>query len=987
MTAARRADPHPVATVADAAELEASALEQVLEEARARNPHATNAIATNARRRAQAVIAAARAVAAEARAAAEHATTTHGDPDGCLELLAQARAARRTVRGLHRLAQRLAAAVQRVDVAPEVAAGRDGPPAADWATIADRVLTDTLQWGAAVRDSRGQLLILCPTAGTGKTHSLCAVALQEQRARQRVVLAPRNKEIIRDELEPRLLQMGGGHVHLHVLEGRSDETCDRYASVHAAQINGHAPGRVVCPGCERWPPNAMVSGLRMCRYYQTRVDAERAIESARRNRSEYPLILTTHATVASVMDSGGRRYGSLIRGADLILLDEDPTEALEREVVLTADDALYTSDSAADRPSVVMAAMARAAIEVATAERAAMEGHGWRDANRERSPIHTRHGSVYAGLALLALLDRVATGVVGQRYGVRSAEEVLAGVADAEPRLAPGELADLRDAEQVRARVAPRNLSLVGGALHAEITTRRRYRHLIHRELLGREIRMPLSAEAAGRELSEIDLYDTAYQTRLEYTRRDGWRFVYQHFVDVPRGPTAPNIVVGDAYAIGSHYRRLFGAQAPATQDGEPDRVTVIRHVAQLAPGTRVLRVQAPARIGKLQQARVGTVSLAGEETNYWLALVAELFRQLPGKSVLIYAHQSLRRTIEDLCRRHSDFGMRWEFEHLFGGRGMDGYREFDVVAVISEPIQHVGTTLHRANARAARDARLALDAGALDLALHDGQRIAAGRSGTTLAHALKPGNHVGNHWRVVEEHIRQNVHETSQALHRVRPAIAPRLLIVLGDALPLTAEFAAVAETLDLTRSRADGFLTEEEAYVAARAIYEHFGVWSGVFVHALLRLEIVRAFEGGMRGAVCRGEISESVRDSVWGEVVDGATGGRAGDTGEAIRRLIESGGDTGDAMSIYDRVEFPPAEWDFLRERAMNSRRIEAAHKRLKRELPESGFARPSWGSESSTSHGYEWHGHSRDAGLSLGRLLDRYHVAPGRKPVPF
>jgi hypothetical protein len=865
---------------------------------------------------------------------------------------------------------------------------------------------------------------------THNTKAMVDTALREQAQRQRIVVAVRTKQVLVDELEPRVRKAGSMQVRLHVIQGRDEGTCWNYDNVKAVQAHGYAPGSTVCSRCEYHPDIAKkLRTFSVCPYYRSRQNAQNDTASARFRMNDYPLILTTHAGYLAAVESGGGRFGKFWP-CDLLMMDEDPTEAFEPEVIIKPEHlVLPTPPKPEDRAAHAMAAMMEGAIAQATIERKAMEAVGWK-ANGKASEIHSRNGSAYAGLALHKLLDRVAAGHVGQQRGFQSVLQVLRDVSDSHVHPASGALHGATTAASVSLVVPPRGLSQIGEALFEEHALRMQLRRLAYKKIHESEMPSTLTAAQVGAELAESEGFDSVYRVRLECVK-DEWRFVFQNFVNML--DQATNTLLGDAYANVEHCRQVF--DKPATMQNDPsyvDPVTVINRVAHFPDDSTVIRVRTQANITYLKDEGWGEHA----------SLIAEVLRTLTGKRVLIYGHTVLKPRVEKLFADNENFGVsEWAFENWGGGRGKDEYGHFDAVVTISDYIQNIGGMLHRVNARAARETARLLTRGRNDDALAEGTRIRLDMNKADIAHKMTAPD---THWRIKQEHERVNVSELAQGLHRVRGLRSGKRMIVIGDGVPFTKDTVAASVVVNpvggprgrskLKSGYIDGGLTADENYDALCQIEEHFGCYSPAFLHALFAMEM-GVFLGDNRLGVtrCQDRKVELYRDSLNrvqliapdslshhpqsrmpGDRNSRVPGDHQDDreplTGDQPGAGPESAADTAAAppttvpadevrvvVPMLRRVWDPTADWKSL-SRLANQRlqRTRLASQRVSREFPFSGRYVPSW--EDSTHTGYMWYSrHSAKTGAAtfVDIIENQYGInkngvliVPNRKAfVPF
>lgn len=131
-----------------------------------------------------------------------------------------------------------------------------------------------------------------------------------------------------------------------------------------------------------------------------------------------------------------------------------------------------------------------------------------------------------------------------------------------------------------------------------------------------------------------------------------------------------------------------------------------------------------------------------------------------------------LKERVEKLFSDNNNFGVTtWAFENWGGGRDEDEYGDFDAVVTISDYVQNIGGMLHKVNARAARDTTRLVARSKIDDALMESTRIGLDMNKADVAHKMADP---ATHWRMRQEHDRQNVSELAQALHRVRGLRTP---------------------------------------------------------------------------------------------------------------------------------------------------------------------------------------------------------------------
>jgi len=782
---------------------------------------------------------------------------------------------------------------------------------------------------------------------THNTQSQISVALQEQQHRQRVIFAARTKEMLTEELEPRI-RAKNPYVRLHVITGRDEVTCLNWQNVHTVQDHGYAPGRAVCFECPNHPKHAVTAGLRICPYYETRIRAQNDSKTARRHLNDYPLILTTHAGLVCAFESGGGMFGKFW-SSDLMLIDEDPTAAFEPTVTVTAKHCEFKSGDPLYHAQTLMAALLQGAISQAQLERAASQSRGFKDIDGNRNPIHRREDSLYAARILHDLLMRVATGPVGQGLGIASLKELLRNATDFIPAIGSGSLLGAETTDDVNLLAPHAGLGRIAELLFTELALRDSIKIQLYERARGHGINQGLAREQIDAEIDRnVDVRDTVYQTRLEWTAEDGWRFVLQDFTNLH--DHVANIAVGDAYAHVDHYRQLFGK--PATPTGDP--VTVIERVAHFPQGALVVRVKTKSNISWLLK----------DGWTHHASLIASLLPQFAGKKVLIYGHKSIYEKFKQLMDANANFGIeQWEFEHWWGGRGKDQYRTFDAVVCITEPIQNVNGMLHIVNARALRD--LTRHASTCD-PIVDGMRITSDLYDMKLRTLASAMHNLRTHWRVRLEHERQNVDEMGQAFHRVRGLMGGnKMMVTLGQEIELTRDILAGAAMMlpqrKMSKERGtlrddvslDGYLSSEEIVKAIQSVEEQLGVWSPAFNHALISaiLEVV------LGGDYVRAEIPDLIpilKEACRNPPLE--------------QKLLSH-------FQLVQRVWAPAPYWDQLNERVRRLGRMqdaigEVTSSALFRTV---GYARPLWWPASQPGRGYTFYS-TRPLGAATRIFMD-------------
>lgn len=814
-------------------------------------PEYDNAVAKSARKSSLAQLAsieALRDVVAQIADAARQEVVDSGDPNKCPS-------AGRVVDASSLLVapyQKLLATLPKIDEpdAPPIAAAPVLPPNVEAPMQASQAVHDDLKkWVTPRRSSEsGELAVVKATAGVGKTYAMIGVAIDEQLAGQRVVVASRTKDqLIGDhpELVERLITRNPlGKVALAVIVGRGEHNCKEWDSVKAATEHGYSPGQSVCLKCDYYPDNATVYGWSPCDYYGERIRAHLLSRGARiGSHNHYPMIVTNHASVVAAHSSQGGRWGGFW-AADLILFDEDPTDSIETDLILTEEQCRFRSPLRENRHANMAAILLTKAIEVGKGERTEAKSNNFKKpgtGQHNAHPVHGRRSSDYVGNELHEALGR-ATASCQQTVMMPALERVLCDVADSQGfHVNPGDLLGVVTAAAINQQgIPPKALSDMGAAIHAEMNHALALQRIVYKKVFGHNPPQSTLAEILAELDKHTDVEPLSYTCRLECLaadtakgrKKDEWRFVVREFT--PFANHKSSIVIGDAYAQKEHYEQLFLRPAH-----------MIEHVSSLHGDTNIYRLQHDqCTIGQLRAG--GLVDV--------LSVVENRMREMvrPGDRVLIYGHQVLRHKISQWMEAVADqLGVvQWEYEHWWGGRGKDQYNGWEHTFCISDPILNLSGIKHVTNARAFRDS---LAAKTDDTKLEHGGRIEiadAGRAKNNTLHALS-----SSHERITLEHERMNVAEVTQAIHRGRPVHNPTNIVIVG-APELSIEIAA--QTINVTESeRLDGhggatliepardhegfpmvhaFVTEAECKKLLRAILNHYGVFSPWMNHALL-------------------------------------------------------------------------------------------------------------------------------------------------------
>ena len=851
-------------------------------------------------------------------------------------------------------------------------------PDADWATVSRDVVdwTETTVRSLRESGSRGKLLILAPSPGTGKSHGMMKAACDEQgglAVKRRVGYAVLSRAQLA-ETEERL-RATDPQVRLIVIEGRHAGNCHNFDKVEIATAAGFPPGTVVCPQCSGYPtfrkPGMIYRNKNLlCPYYRTRIEAiedKEASEGVRLLGLGGPpaIILTTHASAVQGSHLITRRNQGFW-DFDTLFMDEDPTSAMVVDYEISEPMLTYSqvdSDGNLDGPS-RGSALLREAMKEAMRLREESALRGFRDLAGNDDRIHSReHGSTFAGAALHALLEHVA-----QANGT-NLREACASVVDGMTSPDRGEVLSLT-ADEVAARFPNRHLALLFHVLEEE--------------------------SVALDEARKIDpSTEPAYRVHLDITPiEDGYKSTIR--VHTMRGYANPktNIVVGDAYANTEHYEGLFNRRVA---DGD---VLVLKQRAVWPTTSTLVRIVTHASSSHLRNTPQFIEHL---ETK--VRPILELER---GRKIVFYAHKAMRddltvwllarwlsdgdkalehateqeilplenETIEERRQRLDKVhGMLeaagFAIEHWGSGRGKDIYRHFDTFIGVSEYMPNVAAVAHEANTIAAL-------AATSNLRVAHWNGYAPRRGSTTFASSLS----AANPFYQAAFH-RKATDELAQAVHRIRPAIPTdgrqKRAYVLGHQVPWTDELiAATAATAVVDHGKDDidletealgrgarfsitetmSLVSAHEVHLAMAEVFEKLDCWSHIFAHALLSVPSWATIED----LVHSGRSTEMKRSAL-------------------LKRSLSEGAPN--ASSIVDRVASPPRSWADVSNRIQrNSRVYLAGHRSFVESLPfrESRRYRPEWAPR--RSNGYEFWGDAE----RFERILNNCY-APDAERAPF
>lgn len=649
----------------------------------------------------------------------------------------------------------------------------------------------------------GQLLVLSPSPGTGKSRGMMLAAADAQEARKRVGYAVLSRSQI-PEVEARL-RASGPNVRLHVIEGRHAGNCSFMDQIDIATASGFSPGSTVCPTCPLYPS---FSGRTECGYYKARIEASRDRYLSGIYRRPAAIILTTHASAMQGASIVKRRYQNFWE-FDTLFIDEDPTSSLVVQYEIASNSLTYrrsNSDGVWTGPTFGTIVLEEA-IAKATRERKESFSKGFVDPLGGPHKIHTRdHGSSYAGQDLHMLLESVAR---EHGHTLRSlSAAVIDGMSGDLPE--KGEIMSL-SAEEVASAFPNRYLlALYATVAHEMSTIADAYSHGVALE--------------------------PAYRVHLDLTEdEDGQVVAVYKIHDVrPYAGERTNLVIGDAYADIAHYEALFG------RFRHEGRVRTINHRAVWPRSSSLIRMVTHAGTKHIQN---HTQLITHCETK--LRPILELER---GRRVVFYIHLAMKSDFDEWMREvGNEFELaEYAIEHWGSGRGKDIYRDFHTFIAVTEYVPNMGALVHEANTVAA-------------LASPGNTRIehwssrAARKGSTTFANSLtntSPFLQAAFHRKATDE--------LAQAVHRIRPAMpAPdglqKRAYVLGHMVPWTDELVtATAATVVLdngdieterlgsgarfTMTQTLSLITAREVAGAIAEVFHHLGCWSHCFAHCLL-------------------------------------------------------------------------------------------------------------------------------------------------------
>lgn len=826
-----------------------------------------------------------------------------------------------------------------------------GPPPEPWDVVARRVKSDTMAWVSASRQRENGLLVLKPSPGTGKTHSLIESAIDERSNGRRVGYAVFAKEQLTETKDRFQNAMPG--VRLHVIHGRDESNCDEWPTVQAAQMAGYSPGATVCLKCPHYPRLNM---LPPCEYYRSRIRAAKDYNRARGSGSSYPIILTTHASMVQSQHLTEHEYGTFW-SFDTVIFDEDPSAALEKVYEVGLPQLVYQHPQLADYHT-WMTTLLREAIYLADSERASAASRQWKLPSGAEDPTHSRWGSAYVSDVLHDLLARAmsrqALGALPS-MGIHDAETLIAqtinNATDVEPE--SGEFAALPPSA-IAKQFPHKALVPICEALDAEIA------------LIRADRQNGLSSRFG-------------YRVRLEFSPDAGrWQYICTDYTVWEQD--GPNIIIGDAYAHVPHYEALFVRAAE-----------VIDHRAKWPAEVLLIRNMIKATRREVEDA---------EPRNFFNRSLQEILIAEKDRSVLFYIHKKWRDDLEAwLVEKWDELGLsRFAIEHYGSGRGKDIYRDFNTIITVTEFIPSVAGLVHEANARAFMQTHYS-----------DRFRVEHWQRGTPSARKgaqTFAGSTSTMDPRLLPIYQRKCVEELAQAVHRIRPAMPvrdtekPKRVYIFGQSVQLNDElmtattpmsFDSAADTSEVAYTLEPGsdedrgklvtlyegpvvFVAAREMAAAIGAVYTHFGCWSPVFAHALLSLNFVGDFaelQSVLRERACRETEGEYIRTHNLPPMLRDTP--RVLAAGYALL-----------CTSMYQRVWSPPETWDTMSRRVCKHRVYNDAYRMFAAELPvdvpRGKVLRP-W--MPSRSGGREYVGNP----AKFIAVIDQYAPRRTSTPVPF
>lgn len=829
----------------------------------------------------------------------------------------------------------------------------------------ENVSRDVVSWiKTTVRSMRmtgatGQMLVLAPSPGTGKSRGMMEAADEEQGARRRVGYAVLSRAQLKETADR--LRATNPHVRLFVIEGRNEQNCFYMEQVEVATAAGFSPGSTVCPKCPMYPAFG-VPRRAMCDYYGVRKEAHDDRFFSGLQHRPPAIILTTHASAVQGSHIANRRLQKFWE-FDTLFIDEDPTAAMVIEYQIVENVLTYSQLDHKGNPDgpTLGTRLIHEAMRRAMREREAAAERGFTAPDGSPDRIHSRdHGSSYAGGDLHALLEAIARSMNSTLRAIGSA--TIDGMSGAPPK---GEIMNLSK-EEVADRYPNRYLAPLFALLDEETTA-------------------IAEARAAGTNL------EPAYRVHLDLVPvENGLKpVVHLHLLrGYANGRT--NILIGDAYANTQHYEGLFDR---CRRDG---RVHELRKRAVWPTSSTLVRI-----VTRASARHIRNHTQLADHLEMNVRPVLELER---GRHIVFYTHKSMRTDLgvwllekwleedatgleEDPCETKDECVARekklaerlqavgYAIEHWGSGRGKDIYRDFDTFIGVTEYVPNVGGMMHEANVIASL-----ASPGNTRVAHWNGYSPRKGSAG--LANSLGGAS---PYYQAVFH--RTATDELAQAVHRIRPAIAAKdgrqkRAYVFGHSIPWSDELiAATAATAVVDNGKDDvdletealgrgarfgmtetlSLVSEREVAGAIAEVFRILECWSHAFAHALLSVPS-------------------------WATVEDLVVHRSAVRSVERVSRALLRDISVSEAMpgsSLVDRVMNPPRSWSSTARRLVDASRVYRGG--LTQFLAALPFPQPrrlrtSWMPQG--SHGYEFYG-DRDR---FEQILNASY-APNAERIPF
>lgn len=857
----------------------------------------------------------------------------------------------------------LASKAPPVSIDPE---DRDGA----WEDVSKDVVAWTVRTVKALRngDRTGEMVVLAPSPGAGKSHGMMeAIHDENTQPRRRVGYAVRSRAQIPEAVTR--LRSANDRVKLIVIEGRHPGNCFRYDKVEIATNAGFSPGVTVCPECSGYPVGRRKNRkywrkAELCDYYTARVNAiedKEDLDQPHNAWRQAAVIVTTHASAvlgSHLMTRRNQEFWNL----DTLFIDEDPTDSMVVQHEIRTESLTYSKRDDKGHPDgpTLGTMLLQEAIREAARLRSVAAERDFLNVDGEPDRVHSRdHGSSFAGGDLHALLESVA-----RSMGNYSRQQIGSGTIDGLSMVGPakGEIMGLT-ADEVAAHYPNRYLDRLFAALEEEALALK-------------------EDEAAGNGL------ERAYRIHLDLTPdgSGGHHAAFRLHLLLGFANGRANVVIGDAYADVEHYEGLFNRRR---RDG---KVHVLKRRVAWPKNSMFTRIVTRASAKDLR-----AYALLREHLESNVSTVLELER---GRKILFYIHKEMKRDLafwllsswrgidvsklepEDgetpeqtaskeqlLGEALSDAG--YAIEHWASGRGKDVYKDFDTFIGVTEYMPNIGSMKHEANTVAAL-------ASPKNLRVTHWDGHSPKKGSQTFASSLSAASPF---YQAVFH--RKATDELAQAVHRIRPAIPAadgrqKRVYVFGHQVPLSAELIAAttatvvldngdlgiaSETLDrgLRFSVSDtlGLIGPQEVVRAMAEVFRKYECWSHAFAHSLLSV-------------------------SNWATVENLVAGKMTQCDEDQFSLMYISGGADGSSSALVERIQNPPRSWPSTASRLQRSStyRDGLSHLLALPTLPvatEPRRLRRPWMPKG--SHGYEFWGDCE----RFGNIIDTFY-APGAR-VPF